>query len=81
MLRESHELLIELWAQLKSHIPVKERLEVADLIVTIFDEYGQIDSGILKEDTDNALRAALRSRLSEDEEGTDDDDIYDSDEY
>jgi hypothetical protein len=81
MLRESHELLIELWAQLKSHIPVKERLEVADLIVTIFDEYGQIDSDILKEDTDNALRAALRSRLSEDEEGTDDDDIYDSDEY
>ena len=81
MLRESHELLIELWAQLKSHIPVKERLEVADVIVTIFDEYGQIDSDILKEDTDKALRAALRSRLSEDEEGTDDDDIYDSDEY
>lgn len=81
MLRESHELLIELWAQLRSHIPVKERLEVADLIVTIFDEYGQIDSDILKEDTDKTLRAALRSRLSEDEEGTDDDDIYDSDEY
>ena len=80
MIRESHELLIELWSQLKSHIPAKERLEVADLIVTIFDEYGQIDSGILAEDLDKALKAALRSRLEVDEEDNDDD-VYDSDEY
>lgn len=80
MIRESHELLIELWSQLKSHIPAKERLEVADLIVTIFDEYGQIDSEILAEDLDKALKAALRSRLEVDEEDNDDD-IYDSDEY
>ena len=80
MIRESHELLIELWSQLKSHIPTKERLEVADLIVTIFDEYGQIDSEILSEDLDKALKAALRSRLEVDEEDNDDD-VYDSDEY
>lgn len=80
MIRESHELLIELWSQLKSHIPAKERLEVADLIVTIFDEYGQIDSEILAEDLDKALKAALRSRLEVDEEDNDDD-VYDSDEY
>ena len=80
MIRESHELLIELWSQLKSHIPAKERLEVADLIVTIFDEYGQIDSEIHAEDLDKALKAALRSRLEVDEEDNDDD-VYDSDEY
>ena len=80
MIRESHELLIELWSQLKSHIPAKERLEVADLIVTLFDEYGQIDSEILAEDLDKALKAALRSRLEVDEEDNDDD-VYDSDEY
>ena len=80
MIRESHELLIELWSQLKSHIPAKERLEVADLIVTIFDEYGKIDSEILAEDLDKALKAALRSRLEVDEEDNDDD-VYDSDEY
>jgi hypothetical protein len=78
MIRESHELLIELWVQLKTRIPAKERLEVADMIATIFDEYGQIDSSILKEDLDKPLRAALRSRL-EVEEDDNDDDIYDSD--
>jgi primosomal protein N' (replication factor Y) len=55
-------------------------VEVADLIVTIFDEYGQIDSEILTEDLDKALKAALRSRLEVDEEDNDDD-VYDSDEY
>ena len=30
-MNENHELLLELWARIKSHVPPKERLEVAEV--------------------------------------------------
>ena len=77
MVNENHELIMELWARIKSHIQPKERLEVADLLVVVFDEFSLVDEGLLDEDLDKELRAAARSHLSEaledeDEEGYDD---------
>jgi hypothetical protein len=77
MVNENHELLMELWARIKSHIQPKERLEVADILVVVFDEFSLVDEELLDEDLDKELRAAARSHLSEliedeDEEGYDD---------
>lgn len=79
MINDNHELLIELWSRIKSHIPPKERLEVADIFVVVFDEFGLVEDSLLSEDLDRELRAAARSHLSgpdEELEEFDDDDGY-----
>lgn len=63
MVNENHELLIEVWGRIKSHVAPKERLEVADILVVVFDEFGLIDSNLLDEDLDKELRAAARTSL------------------
>ena len=75
MANENHELLLELWARMKSHIAPKERLEVADILVVVFDEFSLVDENLLDEDLDKELRAAARSHLSEINE--DEDEEYD----
>ena len=77
MVNDNHELLIELWSRIKSHIPPKERLEVADIFVVVFDEFGLVEEDLLDEDLDKELRAAARSHLSEVTEDYDED--YDND--
>ena len=76
MINENHALLLEVWATLKSHIDPKERLEVADQLMSVFDEFGLIEESLLEEDLDKELRAAARSRLVFDEEEEDEDDDY-----
>lgn len=66
MINENHELLIELWSRIKSHIPPKERLEVADIMVVVFDEFGLVEESLLDEDLDKELRAAARSHIDRD---------------
>jgi hypothetical protein len=74
MINENNELIMELWSRLKSHIPPKERLEVADLIVVIFDEFGMADDLIDEaDDLDRELRAAVRSHFGDDPTEEDDD--------
>lgn len=77
MVNDNHELLLELWARIKSHIASKERLEVADILVVVFDEFGLVEDDLLEQDLDKEMRAAARSHLSvdkdEDEEEFDDD--------
>jgi len=77
MVNDNHELLLELWARIKSHIAPKERLEVADILVVVFDEFGLVEDDLLEQDLDKEMRAAARSHLSvdkdEDEEEFDDD--------
>ena len=78
MVNDNHELLLELWARIKSHVAPKERLEVADILVVVFDEFGLVEDSLLDEDLDKELRAAARSHLSEFSE--EDDDMGDEDE-
>ena len=65
MVNENNELIIELWARLKSHIPPKERLEVADIMIGVFDEFGKVDDDLMDEDLDRELRAAVRSHIGD----------------
>lgn len=68
MVSEHNELIMELWGRIKTHVQAKERLEVADILVDVFDEFGMLDDSILNEDLDKELRAATRSRLADDDE-------------
>ncbi len=73
MISENNELIMELWSRLKSHIPPKERLEVADLIVVVFDEFGLADDLVDESgDLDKELRAAVRSHFGDSLEEEDD---------
>jgi hypothetical protein len=78
MVNDNHELLIELWSRIKSHIPPKERLEVADIFVVVFDEFSLVDDSLLDEDLDKELRAAARSHLAD---ATDFEDVEEDDGY
>jgi hypothetical protein len=60
----NHELIMELWQRVKNHIQPKERLEVADLFVMVFDEFNLLDDDFVEEDLDKELRAAARSHLA-----------------
>ena len=77
MVNENNELIIELWARLKTYISSKERLEAADTFVVVFDEFGKIDDDLLEEDLDKELRAAVVSHLGGSVE--DEDEYYDED--
>jgi hypothetical protein len=74
MVNENHELLLELWSRIKSHVSPKERLEVADIFVVVFDEFGLVEDSLLDEDLDKELRAAARSHLAESAEDLDEED-------
>ena len=65
MINENNELIIELWSRIKSHIVPKERLEVADIMIVVFDEFGKVDDDLMDEDLDNELRAAVRSHIGD----------------
>jgi len=71
MVNDNHELLLELWGRIKSHVAPKERLEVADILVVVFDEFGLVEDDLLDEDLDKEMRAAARSHLADpiDEDG------------
>jgi hypothetical protein len=77
MVNENHELLLELWARIKSHVAPKERLEVADILVVVFDEFSLVNEELLEEDLDKEMMAAARSHLSEITEDSDDEEIDD----
>jgi hypothetical protein len=77
MINDNHELLLELWTRIKSHIAPKERLEVADIIVVVFDEFGLVENDLLEQDLDKEMRAAARSHLSEDEFNEDEEEFDD----
>lgn len=75
----NHELIMELWQRVKNHIQPKERLEVADLFVMVFDEFNLLDDDFVEEDLDKELKAAARSQLDilHEDEDEDEDHYYD----
>jgi len=77
MNNENNELLLELWARMKSHIQPKERLEVADILVVVFDEFSLVDESLLEEDLDKELLAAAKSHLVVFDEDEDEQEVYD----
>lgn len=65
-------MLVELWDGIKSYIPVKERQEVADIIVEKFDDHGLLDGAIDHHEVDRTLKDALCEFVDIEEEDIDD---------
>lgn len=76
-----NELILELWARIKSHISSKERIDVANTILEVFQEFELIDESFLEEDLDKEMLAAAAERwpdefailTNEDDDGFEDD--------
>jgi len=65
------DLIIELWSRLRPHVTAKERLEVADIIVSVFDDFGLVDGLEEEVELDKELKAAVKSHfgtVAEDED-------------
>jgi hypothetical protein len=59
------EFIIELWSRIKPLVPAKDRLDAADAVVAVCDEFGVLDELEHHEDLDGELTAAIKTQLGE----------------
>lgn len=59
------EFIIELWARIKPLIPSKDRLDAADAIISVCDEFGYLDELEHHQDLDGELTAAIRTQVGD----------------
>ena len=65
------DFIIDLWSRIKPLIPQKDRLDAADAVVAVCDEYGYADGIELHEDLDKELNAAVKTHFGDPEEDFD----------
>lgn len=65
------DFIVEVWSRLKHLIPSKDRLDAADAVIAVCDEFGLLEELEHHEGLDAELTAALKTQL--DEEYTDED--------
>lgn len=59
------EFIIELWARIKPLIPAKDRLDAADAMISVCDEFGYMDELEHHQDLDGELTAAIRTQVGD----------------
>jgi len=69
------EFIVDLWSRIKHLVPQKDRLDFADALISICDEYGYADGIEYHADLDKELHAAVQTYYG----GNDDED--DEEEY
>jgi len=65
------DFIVDLWSRIKPLVPQKDRLDAADALVAICDEYGYADGIDMHMDLDKELHAAVQTYfgdLDEDDE-------------
>lgn len=67
------EFIIELWSRIKPLVPAKDRLDAADAMIAVCDEFGFLDELEHHRDLDGELTAAIKTQVGED--------LYDDEEY
>ena len=67
------DFVVDLWSRIKPFVPAKDRLDVADAIVAVCDEYGYADGIEHHEDLDKELNAAVKTHYGDPEEDFDED--------
>jgi hypothetical protein len=72
------DFIVDLWARIKPLIMPKDRLDAADALISVCDEYGYADGIDQHEDLDRELKVAVKTYFGEDEEEEDEDDGYGS---
>lgn len=68
------EFIIELWSRIKPLVQSKDRLDAADAIVAVCDEFGYLDELGNHADLDRELQAAIKTQLEEEYDYDDDED-------
>ena len=61
------DFIIELWSRLKHLGPQKDRLDAADALISICDEFGYADGIELRADLDKELHAAVNTYFGEED--------------
>ena len=62
------DLIVDLWNRLKDIVPKKDRLDAADIIVSVFDDYGFSDGVDCDDALDKELNAAIKSHYGFEQE-------------
>ncbi len=70
------DFVVDLWSRIKHFVPAKDRLDVADAIVAVCDEYGYADGIEHHADLDKELYAAVQTYYGDPEEEEDDEYEY-----
>lgn len=61
----SNDFIVEIWSRLKHLIPAKDRLDAADAIIAVCDEFGLLEELEHHDGLDAELSAALKTQLDE----------------
>ncbi len=59
------DFIIDLWSRIKPLVPAKDRLDAADALIAVCDEYGFLDELEHHQDLDGELIAAIRTQVGE----------------
>jgi len=59
------EFIIELWSRIKPLVPAKDRLDAADAVVAVCDEFGVLEELEYHDGLDGELSAAIKTQLDE----------------
>ena len=70
------DFIIDLWSRMKHLVPQKDRLDAADALIAICDEYGYADGIELRADLDKELNAAVRTYFGDLDLDEDDEDDW-----
>ncbi len=71
------EQLFEMWENLKSYIPVKDRLEAGEVFIRMLDDSGMSSDDIeILVDGENTLQAALDNFFEDEEDFNDDEEDW-----
>lgn len=75
-MRMRDDFIIDLWSRMKHLVPQKDRLDAADALIAICDEYGYADGIELRADLDKELNAAVRTYFGDLDLDEDDEDDW-----
>lgn len=71
------EFVVDLWSRVKPFVSSKDRLEVAEAVVSVFDEYGFADGLDTTTDCDSVLQKAIDAYFGDEDAFDDNEDMYD----
>ena len=71
------DFIIELWHRIKPHVQSKDRLDAADAMIAVCDDFGYLEELENHADLDGELQAAIKTLLGEEyDEDTEQDEYY-----
>lgn len=68
------DFVIDLWGSIRELLPAKDRQQIADILVSVCDEYGLTDGlGMSVSELDGELKSAVQQHMGDEDDYHDDD--------